>query len=77
MKINGKNYSDAGVVDLIKGMEHRAFRTFEREKRLIEFMDVIRAVGSQEVKDLVDQALSANHYLLCKDLGYTQEANKQ
>lgn len=77
MNINGKTHSEASVIELIKGMEHRAFRTFEREKRLIEFMDVIRAVGSKEVQDLVDQALETNHYLLCKDLGYIQESNKQ
>lgn len=77
MIINGKTHSDASVVELIKGMEHRALRTFEREKRLIEYLDVIRAVGSKEVQLLVDQALETNHYLIRKDLGYTQESDKQ
>jgi len=77
MIINGKTYSDQAAIDLIKGMEHRAFRTFEREKRLIEFMDVIRAVGSKEVQLLVDQALETNHYLLLQDLGRVQESDKQ
>ena len=77
MNINGKNYSDASVVEIIKGMDYRALRTFEREKRLIEFLDVIRAVGSKEVKGLVDQALETNHYQLLQDLGRMEESNKQ
>ena len=77
MNINGKNHSEASIKELIKGMEYRAFRTFEREKRLLDFLDVIRAISNKEVQDLVDQALTTNHYLLCQDLGYTKEENKQ
>lgn len=77
MNIKGKDYSDDGIRQLIEGMKYRAVRAFEREKRLLDFLDVIRAISGKEVQDLVDQALTTNHYLLLKDLGQMEELNKQ
>jgi hypothetical protein len=77
MNINGKDFSDESVVELIKGMEYRAFRTFEREKRLLDFLDVIRGMSTKPVQNLIDEVLETNHYLLLQDLGRMDEANKQ
>ena len=63
--------------ELISRMNYRAVRAFEREKRLLDFLDVVRVMSDKPVRDLIDAALETNHYLLCQDLGYTEEANKQ
>jgi hypothetical protein len=77
MNIRGKNFSDDAVLELIKGMEYRAIRTFEREKRLVDFLDAIRLMSDKPVQDLIDGALETNHYLLLQDLGRMQESDKQ
>lgn len=77
MNINDKNYSEESAIELIKNMKYRAVRAFEREKRLLDFLDVIRALSNKQVQDLVDEALETNHYLLLQDLGRMEESNKQ
>jgi hypothetical protein len=77
MIINGKNYSDNDAVELIQRMEYRSLRAYEREKRLLDFLDVVRAASHRSIQALIDEALETNHYLLLQDLGRMEETNKQ